>query len=312
MAVAAYTGNGAYCFSNALHMSLLAAGADPSTLPETWFVECLTAMPFGRAFSPDGPAFGICAPGWNSDRDGLPLAIEALGWRCRTWRGGSADEALERLRAALAAGPAWLGPLDFGYLSYHRGARGMAGFDHHVVGLALTEEGLLLHDPAGCPYAVLPIVDLLDAWRAESIGWALGPYTLRSHFERERAPTRAEMIARVLPAARANVRREAGRPGQAAGHRALRELARVLRDGPPEGLERQLIVFSLPTAARRAVDAARFLAEAGLPAAASAMGREAVLWGRSCSAVARRDWSGAAELVDRLADAEQELAGALR
>jgi hypothetical protein len=30
--VAAYTGNGAYCFSNSLHMSLLAAGADPFDL----------------------------------------------------------------------------------------------------------------------------------------------------------------------------------------------------------------------------------------------------------------------------------------
>jgi len=309
--VAAYTGNGAYCFSNALHMSLLAAGADAATLPESWFVECLTAMPFGRWFSPEGPSFGINAPGWNSERDGLPLAIEALGWRCRTWQGGSADEALERLREALAVGPAWLGPVDFGYLSYRRGARGMAGFDHHVVGLALADESLLLHDPAGCPYAVLPIADLLDAWRADSIGWKLGSYTLRSHFEPERAPTRAEMIARVLPAVRANVHRQAGRPEHTAGHRALRALAAVLRDGPPEDLERRLIVFSLPTAARRAVDAARFLAEAGLPSAASAMGREAVLWGRSCSAVARRDWPGAADLVERLADAEQELAGAL-
>lgn len=42
--MAAYTGNGGYCFSNALHMSLLAAGADPSTLPEPWVVECLTTM----------------------------------------------------------------------------------------------------------------------------------------------------------------------------------------------------------------------------------------------------------------------------
>src|SRR5207248_957047 len=181
----------------------------------------------------------------------------------------------------------------------------------HVVGLALTDESLLLHDPAGCPYAVLRIPDLLDAWRADSIGWKLGPYTLRSHFEPERAPARAEMIARVLPAVRANVHRGPGRPEHAAGPLALRALAAVLRDGPPEELERRLIVFSLPTAARRAVDAARFLAEAGLPSGASAMGLEAVLWGRSCSAVARRDWPGAADLVERLADAEQELAAAL-
>ncbi|HEY3108773.1 MAG TPA: hypothetical protein VGL23_08475 [Chloroflexota bacterium] len=111
--VAAYTGNGAYCFSNSLHMSLLAAGADPLTLPETWFIECLTAMPFGRFFSAAGPSFGINAPGWRLERQALPLAIEALGWRCETRHGGPADEALARLRDGLARGPAMLGPLDF-------------------------------------------------------------------------------------------------------------------------------------------------------------------------------------------------------
>jgi hypothetical protein len=84
-----------------------------------------------------------------------------------------------------------------------------------------------------------------------------------------------------------------------------------VRGGPPEALERHLVVFLLPTAARRAVDAARFLAEAGLPAAAAAMGEEAELWGRSCSAASRRDWSKAGNLVEQLADAEQELAAAL-
>jgi hypothetical protein len=309
--VAAYTGNGAYCFSNALHMSLLAAGADPLALPETWFVECLTAMPFGRVFDADGPRFWINASGWSPERRGLPLAVEALGWRCETWHGGSAEEASARLREALARGPAMLGPLDFGYLSHHRGAAAMAGFDHYVTGLALTDEGLLLHDPAGAPYAVLPVPDLLDAWRADRIGWKLGPYTLRSHFERERSPTREEMIARALPAVRANVHREPARPGSASGHRALRALAGAVRGGPPEALERHLVVFLLPTAARRSVDAARFLAEAGLPAAAAAMGEEAELWGRSCSAASRRDWARAGDLLQQLADAEQELVAAL-
>ena len=309
--VAAYTGNGAYCFSNALHMSLLAAGANPLTLPDTWFIECLTAMPFGRFFSPVGPSFGISAPGWSPEQHGLAHAVEALGWRCRTWHGESADEALERLRDGLARGPALLGPVDFGYLSYHRGSAGMAGFDHYVVGLARTDEVLLLHDPAGCPYAVLPIADLLDAWRADRIGWKLGPYTLRSDFERQCWPTRLEMIARALPAVRANVHREVERPDRCHGHRALSQLAAVLRVGPPETLERQLIVFLLPTVARRSVDAARFLADAGIPAAARAMADQAVLWGQTGSAVARRDWTSAAGLVARLADAEHELAATL-
>lgn len=309
--VAAYTGNGAYCFSNALHMSLLAAGADPAALPEPWFVECLTTMPFGRWFSPSRTAFSICASGWNLERDALPLAIGALGWRCETRWGGDPDQVLERLCADLARGPAMLGPLDFGYLSYHRGAAGMAGFDHYVTALAMRDDGLLLHDPAGAPYAVLPLDDLVQAWRAEAIGWKLGPFTVRSRFEAVGEPTRAQMVERVLPSVRANVHRLVECDDRTFPHEALRGLAEALRAGPPGTLERQLVVFLLPTGTRRAVDAARFLTEAGLPTAAEAMGRAAELWGRSNTAAARCEWPKAAELLERAADAEQAMADAL-
>jgi hypothetical protein len=309
--VVAYTGNGAYCFTNALHMALLASGADPLALPEPWFVESLTAMPWGRAFLPDGPHFWINAPGWSLERDALPQAVAALGWTCRTAHSDAPDEAIERLRAALAHGPAVLGPVDFGYLTHHRGSAGMAGFDHYVTALELTDGELLLHDPAGAPYAVLPVADLLDAWRAERIGWKLGPFTIRSYFVQERSPTRAEMIARAMPAVRANAR--GGVPGsdRVVGPAAVRHLAAAVRDGPPEALERRLVVFLLPTVTRRSVDGARFLAEAGMPAAATAMGAAAALWGRSSSAVARREWARAADLLDRVADAEHALAAAL-
>jgi hypothetical protein len=283
-------------------------------MPETWFVECATGMTFGRVWVPAGPSFGISPPRWSIEKDGLPQAVRTLGFRCRTWHGASVDDAsdaLDRLREAVAVGPAMLGPVDFGYLSYHRGAAGMAGFDHYVVGLALTDEGLLLHDPAGAPYAMLPVPDLLDAWRADAIAWRLGPYTLRSHFERVAAPTRPAMIAAVLPSVRANVHAQPVDPANCAGAAAIRALARTVSDGPPEALERNLVVFALPTVTRRAIDGARFLAEAGLPAAAHAMAREAALWGQASSAVSRRDWPRAAELLDQLADADEELAAAL-
>src|SRR5690349_11157064 len=92
--VAPYTGNGAYCFTNALHTGLLAAGADPLALPEPWFLECLTAMPFGRCFAPGSSTFGISATGWSLDGQALTLAIQALGWRSELSHGGSAEEAV--------------------------------------------------------------------------------------------------------------------------------------------------------------------------------------------------------------------------
>jgi len=311
-AVAAYTGNGAYCFSNGLHMSLLAAGAEPLRLPEPGFLECLSGMAFGRLYNVQRPVFFPSAPGWSPEEHGLERAIDALGWRCEVWCDGcDADEALDRLRRGLAQGPVLLGPLDFGYLSHFRGSGAMAGFDHYVVGLGLTDDGLVLHDPAGIPYAVLPLADLLPAWRADRIGYKRAPYTLRTTFQRVAMPSRQAMIERAWPLVRDCIRDLADGPRHFGGHRALSRLAAAMRTAVPEPLEKHLLGFSLPTAARRSVDAARFLAEADRPDAARLMRDEAVLWGLACSLAARGDWPRAAEAVDRLAAIDREVASTL-
>src|SRR5258708_39864081 len=41
-----YTGNGAYCYANSLHMSLSSSGADPKDLPAPGFLVSLTGGPF--------------------------------------------------------------------------------------------------------------------------------------------------------------------------------------------------------------------------------------------------------------------------
>ncbi len=188
----AFTGNGAYCYANGLHMMLLAAGADPTTLPEPNFLECATAMPFGRGFyAADGPTFWPSAPGWSPEK-GLDQAINVLGWRCRTWYGGGVEEAIGHLRDGLRLGSVLIGPVDFGYLSYSPASRHMAGADHYVMALALEQDHVVVHDPAGYPYAVLPMPDFLEAWQAEHIGYRQGQYTLRSCFREERQVARME------------------------------------------------------------------------------------------------------------------------
>jgi len=42
---ASFTGNGAYCYANTLHMTLLAAGGVSAAVPEPGFLECATVMP---------------------------------------------------------------------------------------------------------------------------------------------------------------------------------------------------------------------------------------------------------------------------
>jgi hypothetical protein len=158
---------------------------------------------------------------------------------------------------------------------------------------------------------MLPLPDLLEAWRAKRVGYRRGAYTLRARFRQERHVSRREAIERTLPLARANVRMTPGGPEQYGGSHALARLAAGPRGEVSAGLERNLLGFSLPTAARRAVDAAGFLAEGGQQDAAEVMNRQAMLWGQAVSAAARQCWEDTAQILDELADAERSLATTL-
>jgi hypothetical protein len=317
----AFTGNGAYCFSNSLHMTLLGSGAAPGAVPEPGFLECLTGMPFGKTYLPERRTFWPSAPGFSPERGGgLDAAIATLGWRCERWDaggdagadpGGAEAEALSRLREGLEHGPALVGPVDVGYLSYSPLAPRLAGADHYVVALALEADHLLLHDPAGAPYAVLPLPDLLAAWRAERIGYKRGPYTLRTGFRQLERVLRRRMLERALPLARRNATADPGGPATYGGGAALERLARDLRGEVPASLAGHLLGFSLPTAARRTVDAAWFLAQGDRGDAAALLDRQARLWGRVNAAATRHRWNDAAELLGQVADVEREVAAAL-
>jgi hypothetical protein len=72
-----------------------------------------------------------------------------------------------------------------------------------------------------------------------------------------------------------------------------------------------LLGFSFPTAARRTVDAACFLAEGQRLRAAALLDRQARLWGRVNAAAAQHRWEDTAGLIDQIAAAERGLAAAL-
>lgn len=126
-----------------------------------------------------------------------------------------------RLRDAVSLGPVLVGPVDAGFLSYNPNHLSMGGGDHFVMVLAVEEETVLLHDPNGFPCAILPFSDFLPAWKAEHLG-SQTPYTLRWQFQRVEQVSRAEMIARTLPAIRANLVTNPGGPVVYGGSRSSR------------------------------------------------------------------------------------------
>lgn len=315
-----YRGNGAYCYANSLYMSLLGADAEVDTLPEPGFLECLTAMPFGTTYFRwnDQPTILFSSP--NNDPDtGLTHAIKALGWACRESHGEDSRDAINRLKRAVKLSSALVGPLDMGYLVYNPDAKILAGADHFVVVLAVEEEGIRIHDPAGYPYALLPVENFLLAWHADRIPYRSGSYTLRTRFRKLKDLTRQEMIHRALPTIKENlvadpdgspIWGEAG-PEIYGGVQALYLLADDLREEVPVELANLLTGFALPLAARRCLDAAKFLQEGHLLAAASTLEQQARLYGQAQLLAVQQQWSELADVIEALAKLERNLLSVL-
>ncbi|HZS77533.1 MAG TPA: hypothetical protein VFA41_13050 [Ktedonobacteraceae bacterium] len=313
MQMISYSGNGDYCYANSLYMSLLAAGAKAGEVPTPGFLECLTTLPFGKMYLrlDEGPLVFFSSSEANPDL-GLTLAVQSLGWECEETRGGSAEEALVRLRKAVQDAPVLAGPLDMGYLTYSPFHRELAGGDHFVLVLAVEEDCVIMHDPMKYPYASLPLSEFLEAWRADRVGYRSAPYTMRSHFRQVEARTRQEMIARALPTIRHNLSVSLQGPVVYNGVAALSCLIDDLRaDEKPSSVLESLATFVFPLAARRSLDAAFFLREAGLPDAAQCMQRQAMLAGKAQYLAAHEQWQSVAAIMEQLAEEEQKLLASL-
>jgi hypothetical protein len=307
-----YTGAGPYCYSNSLSMCLAAAGCDDPGICDPGFLECLTTMPFGKQYlRAGGGSIGTFFPDGSDPDAGLTRALDALGWDCDDTAGGDAASALQRLRHAVAIGPALLGPIEMGYLGYNPAAHNSPLGDHFVVAIGMEDDTVLVHDPAGYPCAVISWDQFCFAWRADGIAYRRGPYTLRHDFRRVRAVSRETMVRRTIPLARQNVMHRSDE-GVLRGAEALRCFAHDLRGEVPERVRNHLVWFALPLGARRCLDGAGFLGEAGLPALAENYQRQAHMFGRmQTDAVARR-WDAVAAAMMRLGELEEQFTEGVR
>lgn len=314
-----YTGSGPYCYANSLVMSLGTLG---TPAPSPSLVETLTGSPFGVQLL--GGTVPLFDPyGWDPEI-GLDDAVDLLGLRCDRTSGGSADEAMARLREACARGPVLVGPVDMGLLLYHPGTpwgppgggNPYDGIDHYVVALAADDGTVLLHDPHGHPYATLPVPEFLASWRADAVEYTAEPYVMRAGFERVRAVTEVAAVRAALPGAVAWLAGRTDRAvpaGTLAGAEALERLAAQVEagmDGGPGGGDNSRLgagarglmeAFAVRVGARRLADAAVHVERAGLPAAAGVLREQARLVGAVQYPLVRGDGTAVAEVLRRLA-----------
>ncbi|AKH82689.1 hypothetical protein AA958_11110 [Streptomyces sp. CNQ-509] len=298
-----YTGSGPYCYANSLVMSLPDAVAGPAPSPA--LVETLTGSPFGVQLL--GGTVPLFDPyGWDPEI-GLDDAVALLGFRCDRTSGGSADEAMARLRTACARGPVLVGPVDMGLLLYHPGtpwSPSAGGNDHYVVALAADGDTVLLHDPHGHPYATLPAGEFLASWRAEAVEYTAEPYVMRAGFERVRTVTAEEAVRAALPGAVAwlAVRTDLPvPPGTVGGAEALERLADRAAAGLDAGVRELLADFAVRVGARRLADASAYVRRAGLDRAAAVLQEQARLVGAVQYPLVRGDGAALAAVLRRLA-----------
>jgi hypothetical protein len=278
-----YIGSGPYCYSNSLAM-LMGPDAPPPSA-----IEVLTGAPFGFHVG-DGLAW-FDPLGWNPDL-GLDTAVDLLGWTCDRTSGGSAADALARLRDA--DGPVFVGPVEFGLLLHHPGSGAVLESDHFMVVTGVTDGVIHFHDPHGFPFATLPVDEFAAAWEPVSFEYPAEPFTMRTGFRRVREVAVADALRACLPVARRLLAPDGESPAAAverfAGHVSAGLTAR--HDG-------HLVHFAVRVGARRLADAAAWLWWLGLADAAAVAERQARLVGGLQYPLVRRDRERVIELLAR-------------
>ncbi|MEU8102305.1 hypothetical protein AB0C18_01120 [Nonomuraea muscovyensis] len=302
-----YVGSGPYCYANSLAM-ILGEHAPPPAV-----IEVLTGSPYGMQLI--GGRLPLFDPyGWNPEV-GLDAAIGLLGWTCERRDGGSAAEAVERLRRACQDGPVLAGPLELGLLSYQPGAGEAVGADHYVVVLEVGADGVLLHDPQGYPYARLPVGAFAEAWRGELIGYLERPYAMRSGFVRRARVAPDEALRRSLPgglawlAGRTDMAVAPGTLGQA---EAAERAAEMVEEGLDPQVRTVWQAFAVRVGARRLADLAACLRAVGRPEGAAVAVEQARIVGGLQGPVVTGDDAALAAGLRRLAPTYERLRAALQ
>ncbi|WTW99137.1 hypothetical protein OG216_39920 [Streptomycetaceae bacterium NBC_01309] len=273
----AYSGSGPYCYTHSLAMVLGPAAPAPGV------VETLTGSPFGvQLLGGTVPLFDPL--GWDPE-SGVDAALGLLGWTCTREAGGTAEEALGRLREAVARGPVVVGPVDMGLLLYQPGTpfdNDEDMVDHYVVVVEADADTLVIHDPHGHPFATLPAAAFAAAWRADAVPYIDQPYVMRHSFVRERFVAEPDALRDSLPRAVAwlgNAGDDRAPAGSVGGAEAVEALAGQVRRGLAPHVRTLLEVFGVRVGARRLADAAECLARLGLADAAAIAATQAGIVG---------------------------------
>ncbi|MCL5014595.1 MAG: hypothetical protein M1493_11550 [Firmicutes bacterium] len=295
-----YIGKSEYCYANSAAMLLASAGytVPPGT------IEVLTGMGVGAAWieASDALLFSLSTPDV-----GLTRAFEALGYSVQETAQSTSDrDPIPGLVAALADGPVIVGPLSLGLLPYNPYTRGEQGADHYTLAYAADVDHIVLHDPWGFPCIRMSVEDLRRAWAAPDIEYKRGYYRSWRQPKQMERPSPHDLVDRAIGVFRvvySDAETLVQMTGVAIGADALHRVAQRYREGQMSAEGREFLIgFSLPLAARRALDHVLFL-NPYHPELAKTLTAKASLMGLCQTLLVAND-AAFADALDRTADNE--------
>ncbi|WP_283137473.1 hypothetical protein [Rhizohabitans arisaemae] len=266
-------------------------------------IEVLTGMPFGAQLDKNDLIF--------FDPHGLdPLiaideTVELMGWRAERSGGGTAEEAVARLRRANPSSPALVGPVEMGLFRHQPNMNGPIAADHYAVVLRVEEDTVLMHDPQGFPYATMPVDEFIASWRTDTIGYPAESFTMWMNFERIRHLDVHTMLRESIPRA---IRLLGSTPSPT---EVVNRLIEIVGADLDQGYRDHLTHFAVRVSARRLADAAHWLGEIGYGRASEIADLQARLVGGLQYPLVVGDDAGAVKLLHRLSPTYEQLQEAL-
>lgn len=189
-----YFGDVSLCYSYSLAMALDAYGYDF----KAEFLEAIMVMGNGASIVKEDERHPLIFFDNGMPDLSISHSLKILGFDYEDFYlkdGAEVDleEIKRKLETFLFNGPVVLGPLDMGHLTYNPNHTILYGVDHFVTVYALDGQYLYLHDPAGFACMKVAFNDILEAWKAETIDYKRGSYSMWGNFKKVKIPSQTEI-----------------------------------------------------------------------------------------------------------------------
>ena len=197
-----YFGDVSLCYSYSLAMALDAYGYDF----KADFLEAIMAMGNGATIVKEDEEHPLVFFDNGMPDLSISHSLKILGFDYEDFylKDGSEvdlEEVKGKLEMFLSNGPVVLGPLDMGHLTYNPNHTILYSVDHFVTVYDIDDQYLHLHDPAGFACMKVAFKDILEAWKAESIDYKRGAYSMWGNFKKVKSPSQTEIYqetARIM------------------------------------------------------------------------------------------------------------------